>query len=390
MKRSFLMLSVLLMAAGLAFATNPATLKQAKNQAAREGKPILIEFVQPDCDFCQMAAHDFAANDTILNALISVVYLPLDVNSPEGERLSAAYYVQSDFPVFALTDSSGEIIDHWTGYNNPAFFVGALRRVLSAPITIKARYKMLQNAPTVDNAVFLAKYNTEIGDNLKSAELFRQAQDLKNGDIYVYDIFRSKADAVWKGNLQFEQLIPAADDVLVLKGNDITAIAGVARLIGNVARKTGNTSEIARYLKAGIDITSGRDDIRSREWHALFAGDWALYVDHDTAGATSIEKENLGAGWENNPGRFYSYARWCLERKINLDEAETYARQAVDRASEGKFKASILVTLSGIYEARGKISDAAGAMETAAQQDPDNSWYASEAKRLRDLASEKK
>lgn len=390
MKRSIVMLMILAMAAAMALAANPTSLEQAKTQATHEKKPILIEFFEPDCEFCQMAARDFASNDTILAVLNSIVYLLLDVNTEEGERLTSVYYVQSEFPVFVLTDSGGEIIDHWTGYNNAAPFISKLNKALSSPITIKARYEMLKSAPTVDNAIFLAKYNAEIGDNVESAQLYRQAQDMRNSKTYVYDIFQNTADAVWKGKLQFEQLLPAADDVLVLNAGDETQIAGVARIIGNVARKTGNTSEIVKYLKAGIDITAGRTDRRSKEWHSLFTGDWALYAEHDTAKAISIEKESLGANWENRPVKFYSYARWCLERKINLGEAESYATQAVERAPDGKFKASLLSTLADIYEARGKITDAAATMGEAARQNPANTKYASEAKRLRTLADEKK
>jgi hypothetical protein len=236
----------------------------------------------------------------------------------------------------------------------------------------------------------LARFNAEIGDNVKSAELYRRAQELRESKTYVYDIFQNMAEAVWKDKIQFEQLIPAADDVLVQRADDITQVAGVARIIANVARKTGKTSEISKYLKAGIDITEGRTDPRSREWQALFTGDWALYVEHDTARAVSIEKENLGPDWENRPDKFYSYSKWCLDRKINLGEAEIYARQAVGRATEGKFKATILATLSGIYEAQGKITEAAASMRTAVGQDSTNTWYPSEVKRLRDLAGKKK
>ncbi len=387
MKRAFVLIIAAISLVCTSQAQKPSTLEQARQQANQQKKAILIEFFQPDCEFCQQAIHDFAANDTILALMKSIVYLPLDVNLPEGERLSKTYFVQNDYPVFALTDSSGEIIDHWTGYSNAALFAQRLNKSLADPVTIQSRYKKFESAPTPDEAIFLAKYYNEIGDDVKSAELYRRAQTLRNSPAYLYDIFQNTANAVWKGNLPFEQLIPAADDVLVAQAGNPTQVAGVARIISNVARKTGNTSEIARYLQAGIDISKGRNDIRSKDWYTLFTADRALYVEHDTTGATSIEKANLGAEWENKPGKFYSYAKWCLERKINLAEAEDYARQAVDRASEGKFRASTAVTLAGIYEARGNLAEAANTMEMAVKQDPSNIWYASEAKRLRGMVN---
>jgi hypothetical protein len=95
-----------------------------------------------------------------------------------------------------------------------------------------------------------------------------------------------------------------------------------------------------------------------------------------------IRKTSLGTGWENNPEKFFNFAKWCLERKIDLEEAETFARQAVDWASSDKLKVSVYNTLAGICEIRRKLDDAIRAMQIATGQDPSNEKYATELDRL--------
>jgi tetratricopeptide (TPR) repeat protein len=373
MKRAVFL--ILILAFSSALAQTPANLEQVKKVANQSNKPILLEFFQPDCEFCQLAAQDFANNDTIKTLLQSVVYYPMDVNFPEGESLSTSYYVGNTFPVFVLCDSAGEIIFHWTGYTNVSLFGRSLKEGLANPITIKSRYEMLNSSPTLDNIITLAKYNNEIGENVKAAELYRRAQSIQKGSDYLYNIFENMADAVWKGKSNFEQLLQSADDVLTAKSENITNVAGVGIIVTRVARKVGRTDDIAKYLQAGIDITGSREDKKSKDLYTTLIADQALYVKKDTARAISIKKESMGPDWEKKPQKFYNFAKWCLERNIDLNEAENFASKAIEGSTEGKFRASIMVTLADIYKARGKKTEAVNTMELALKQDPQNSYY---------------
>jgi thioredoxin-related protein len=366
-----------------AMAQIPTTLDQAKTLSRKTNKPILLEFFQPDCEYCQLAAHDFASNDTILEILKSVVYLPFDVNTDEGDRISKSYYVANTFPVFVLADSAGDIIHYWQGYSTVSQFMPLFNQGFANRITIKERYKELSSTPSLDNILFLAKYNTDIGENLKAAELYTQAQEIQNTPNYVYKIFENMADAAWKGKSTFEQLMVAADNVLANKSTDVTAVSNVGIIIARVARKTGRTNDIAKYLQVGLDITNNRMDPKSKEWHVTLLADQALYVKKDTSEALSIKKKALGAGWETRPSKAYGFAKWCLERKINLIEAEKYAKMAVEQVPPGKIKAPILTTLADIYEARGKKSEAIKTLELAAKEDPHNNWYTTKIEGLR-------
>ncbi len=127
MKRIATIILVVLSLTGLALAKTPKTMERAKAIANKLNKPMLLEFYQPDCEYCQLAARDLASNDSIVALLKSVVYLAMDVNSTEGESLAKSYYVDVTFPVFVLTDSTGSIINHWTGYSMPGPFIKSLQ-----------------------------------------------------------------------------------------------------------------------------------------------------------------------------------------------------------------------------------------------------------------------
>ncbi|GAF91543.1 unnamed protein product, partial [marine sediment metagenome] len=97
--------------------------------------------------------------------------------------------------------------------------------------------------------------------------------------------------------------------------------------------------------------------------------------ENDTAKALSMKKASLGQGWETNPEKFYDFAEWCLQRKINLIEAKKYALKSAKRASAGPFKGKILKTTAEIYYALGDTKTAVSLMEAAMEQDPANDYY---------------
>jgi tetratricopeptide (TPR) repeat protein len=390
MKKSAAFALALWAIASIALAQNPTTLEQAKALSGQRHKPILLEFFQPDCDICQLASRDIASNDTIKTALKSVVYLPLDVNSTEGDSLSKLYYVENTFPVFVLADSAADIIYYWQGYSQAGSFIGSLNAGLAAPITIKTRYKKLESSPSISNVLYLAKFNSDVGENLKAAELYQRAQTMLNSSDYLYKIFENYADAVWKGKSTFDELVQASDNVLAASPGSVNTVANVGIIIARVARKVGRTNDIAKYLQAGVAITDSPKDPRAGQWHSTLLADQTLYVKKDTIGAINIKKQALGPDWEKKPGKIYGFAQWCLERKINLVQAENYAKQAVEQTPDGKQKGQILTTLADIYEARGKLPDAISTIQLAAKQDPHNNWYKTKLDELRAEQSGKK
>ena len=88
-----------------------------------------------------------------------------------------------------------------------------------------------------------------------------------------------------------------------------------------------------------------------------------------------MKKKDMGADWTKNPEKFYNFAKWCLERKINLAEADSLARTAIGYAQDGEFKAQVLYTAAEISFERGRLEDAIDLIDQAKTQDPGNTIY---------------
>lgn len=375
---------ITILTATISLAQIPENLERAKALSNSDGKQILIEFYRPDCEYCQLAAHDAATVDSIKSLLSQIIHLPVDVTSESGAKLVTPYYVGDTFPLFVLADSLGQVLYRWLGYINAASFIMSFNTAMASSVTVSEREQRFRNTPTFDDALFLARYYEDIDEYLKAVDIYRQVQSLETDNVtnYSYDIFRNFADAAWNDKAPFDSVRVAADNTLSQVGGDIRAVSGVARIISNVARKTGNTDKIAKYLQAGIDINARYADPKSKEAKVIFMADLTLYEKNDTTEALSQRKSLLPIGWNMNPQECYNFSLWCLERKINMEEVDNWAYQTALHIDEPEQKAMVLYLVAKIREARDHLNDAVAAMEKASELEPNNTRYSLELERL--------
>ncbi len=153
-------------------------------------------------------------------------------------------------------------------------------------------------------------------------------------------------------------------------------------MISRLSRKFKNTHALDKYLEAGLQASNSSRDKKLQESHDLLLAEQFLQIRGDTAEAVRIKKTSMGGGWKNNRDKFYAYAKWCLERKINLEEAETFTRRAIDLVYPGIYRARVLNTLAEICSARGKRTEAIQVTRLAIEQQPENPFYAKQLKLL--------
>jgi len=315
--------------------------------------------------------------------------LPLNVNEPEGERLSEGYNVGTTYPVFILADSKGEIIKRWTGYTGgPAPFIRMLNQALADLVTVDDREASFKANPTYNDALKLAGYFAENREYLKSVAYYRKAVSMGKPTNYDYsfDIFKNMANSVWNDMIPFDSVLPTADAAQSSKQATVDNIIKVGQLMARLGRKTDKTDRIEKYLKAGIDAAARSGTSQKASLDDLTA-DYALHVKADTAGAVSIKKESMGEGWDQERDKFYSFAKWCLEREINLEEAEMHTRRTIDLVYPGQYRARVYGTLAQICEARGDLNGAVRSMEMAVEQEPDNEYYSEQLNKYREKLS---
>ncbi len=289
------------------------------------------------------------------------------------------------YPVFVLTDSAGTEINRWIGYTGGSTaLIRTLNWALQDLTPIVSRESRFKSNPTKNEALFLAGYFSKSGKYDKSVAYYRRALNLGSGGYdYAFEIFSNTANAVWNEMFPFDSVYPAADAVLTSNARRKDNIVKVAQLMTRLSRKFNNYRGLEKYIQAAIDISAGDNATRQ-----LFKADYALCITNDTAAALSIKKKTMGPAWENNRDLFYEYARWCLERRINLDEAEMYARKTINLVYPGMYRARVLGTVAEICEARGNLDGAIEAVRSAMGEDPDNLLYQNLLKRFEDAAGQ--
>ncbi|MBN2227725.1 MAG: hypothetical protein JW763_10210 [candidate division Zixibacteria bacterium] len=300
-------------------------------------------------------------------------------------ELSERYQVGYTYPVFILTDSTGEVIKRWTGYTGGAkALIATLDQALSDMIGIDERVARCAQNPSFDDAVFLARYYADAKDHIKAISYFRLADKLNTNSRvgFVYDIFANTANAVWDDLLPFQDALDAADSVINSKQWNTEHMINVGRLMVHLARKKNKTEAVGKYLLAAINAASNSRNAHHQESYQLLRADYALHITHDTVEAVTLKKVSLGKGWEENRDKSYDFARWCLERKVNLAEAEQHVRKTVDLVYPGKIRAMVLNTLAEIVFARGDTVRAAKIARLAVDQEPDNEYYQQQLRRF--------
>jgi len=319
------------------------------------------------------------------------VHLSLNVKKGEGVELSKQYKIGIFYPVFILINSDGDIITRWDSYYGAKRFINTLNRALSDMTTIKERLNRFRIKPSLYDALFLAKYHADIYEHLQAVEYYRQAQMLNTNKMenYYFEIFSNTANAAWNEKITFEDVLPVADTAIKSNDNNPVKIVKIVRVISNLSRKLFKTDQIEKYLRYGLDASANNPNPSMIKANNQLKIDFALYVRKDTAEAIKIKKETLGPNWENNPDKFYSFSKWCLDRKVNLEEAERYVRRAESMAEPGEFKAGVLSVLADICYCRGKTDEAIKYINIVIAQDADKDKYKQQLKKYQESKAKK-
>lgn len=370
-------LAFIIILSGLTVAEEAKSFDDALKLSGQLNKPVLLEFFKEDCEYCSQAAQDAINRDDIKQALRQIVHYTVNFKSEPGKKLEETYQVGIYFPVFYLLNGSGDIIQRWTGYTTAQRFIGQLNNALNDLTTIHEKEARFKAKPTQTDALFLARYYTDIWDYLKANSYYGMAREILGGDpsYYSYDIFQNCANAAWQDTIPFDQVLPAADSVLTFRSSSKTDILKVAQIMVRLGRKLNKTDRIGKYIQAAIGITSGSKSAKDIEDNTLLKSEYALYVDNDTTEAIRLKKTTLPSGWESNPEHFYGYAKWCLEHDIDLDNAKAYTLRASEMASPGEFRGKVYSTLAQICDALSDYKEAVQYMRLAIKEDPHDPFY---------------
>jgi tetratricopeptide (TPR) repeat protein len=314
-------------------------------------------------------------------ALGDVVLLEVDCEQGAGIDLAKTHTV-TGYPTFVLVNAGGATLDRWAGYGKD-FFLETLADGLSDPTTIAEKRARYEAAPTVRDAARLARYHDSLEEYREAVALYRAIQELDPGQDRTYDIFRSIAYGHLEGEQYTLDEVRAAADVAVasegISPGDLGYLVRLARYVG---RRAGEPRLFVPYLEPALAATRDSEDPDVQRTHASLQVDHALLIEGDALKAVALKRETYAEGWQDDSSQLNSFAWWCFENRVNLEEAETLAAKGVELAEPGKARGQILDTLAEILAAQGKRVEAAAAMERAVAEAPDEEHFRNQLERF--------
>ncbi len=361
-----------------------SSLKEAKMSASENDLPILLVIGVDWSKQSQMFDKKLKKNTEISSAVFdNAILCTVNADEEEGSETARLYHVRN-YPAFVLTGADGDIIDQWYGFGCDECFIKRLNSSLEDPVTIKERITRFRYEPTEADALKLGEIRHAQGFFGEAVSYYRRAQELGPESEINYDsmIF----GAMTYGN--YDQLFSSLD---VKKQADLVMLSGeskpeellkLAFSMGKIAERAKDISLFEPYLKAAVERTAELDDkgLLGKRKHLL--PEYALHIENDVEKALELKKEIQPEGWKKSADLLNNFAWWCFQKQINLEEAEKYARKALEMAQPGIQKANILDTLAEIVNSSGNHQEALEYIRLAVAEQPENDYFQNQEKRF--------
>jgi hypothetical protein len=311
----------------------------------------------------------------LITSLQKVILLTIDAEKGDGIALAKRYKVKG-YPTFVLLNGSGSVVDYWSGYEKN-YFLKTFSDAISDTSAIESKTARFQNTPTIRDATSLGRFSSASSDFKAAVSYYSTAQKIKTDSTqdFTFEILENTVNGLNKKLYTQDDVVKAADAVLVSNDKTPEDVIETAQMMLGVDKADGKIDMVQKYLEAALKVSENEKDEYLKQAHNGILVDYNLYAKNDTGAAVSQKKANMPKGWENNSADLNEFAWWCFENKLNLKEAESFARHAVDIAEPGETKAMILDTAAEICFARGNQVDAVKFAKMAIFESPNSKYY---------------
>ncbi len=291
-----------------------------------------------------------------------------------------------------MVDADRQVTAGWIGYDGPASFAARVADGVADQRTIERKKTAFAEEPTALLARTLA-HNTALGyDFAGAAALLKQARDLDpvagaadSATILFFIYYAAQSGGATLDDFEAEAKIAvAAPDATASDHFD------VAGMMSSLASSQGDPKRASSFLKLAMaHATEGmsEEDLASRERLAI---PYALIVTGDTNKAIALKKATFPEDWQDDANKLNSFAWWCFENNVNLDEAEELALRGIELATTDRQRASILDTAAEICNALGNCDQAVVLMKKAIELSPDSDSFKEQLARFEKVRDEAK
>ena len=318
-------------------------------------------------------------------ALESVVLFKVDAEKGEGIDLAKEYRVQG-YPTFVLANAEGAVMDTWSGYGKDSF-LETCGLAVADPTTIDEKRGRFEYAATAKDAKTLARFHGTRGEYPEAIALVDRAVVIEPTAANRFDKFYFTMRAHLKAGEEFplEQVTAAAQAVLASSDAEPGTLVELADMMAYVGKNADQPRLVVPYLEPALKATEGTEDERLVAARQGLEIEYAMLVLGDKDKALDLKLASLPEDWKDDPSGLNSFAWWCFENQLNLEEAEMLARRGAELATPGKERAMILDTTAELCNARGNCDDAVELMRQALEEDPDSKHYARQLTRFEEI-----
>jgi len=288
-----------------------------------------------------------------------------------------------------LASKDGETLYRWWGYSKEDF-LKEIKIGLEDPTTITEKKERFSKNPDERTAKALAIYHYTRRELKESENYYLKAAKLSADYDYAYELYDLYRRG-FRGELYSrEQVLAATDKALASESvNTRSKLRIYDQMGGQAILMFPDDPDILGYIKSGQEFASTVSGEEYQRYKDRLAISYLVYIDNNIPKAVELKKSTYEEGWQENARQLNSYAWWCFENKINLEEAEKMAERGIKLAEPGSEKANIIDTLAEIVNLRGDPARAAQLIDEAVEEDPDREFFKQQQKRFHDLAKPK-
>ena len=295
-------------------------------------------------------------------------------------------YNVKGYPTFVLASKDGETLQRWWGYGKDGF-LKEMNNGLSDPSTIAEKKERFATTPDAKTATALAKYHYTRGELKDSETYYLDAAKYDPENDYSYDLYDLYRRGFRSNLYTKDQIIAAADKALASEYVDTASKLRIFDQMGGGAiLMFPDATDVFSYIRKGYAFAKDITDENLQIYKDRIDVAYTLYIDKDIPIAVELKKNTFKEGWQDNVQNLNSFAWWCFEHKINLEEAEKMATRGVKLADAGSQKANIMDTLAEIVNLQGDPLRASEIINEAVNENPDSEYLQKQQVRFRELA----
>ena len=283
-----------------------------------------------------------------------------------------------------MANKNGESLHRWWGYSKEMLFeeLDLGFSDLTTTAEKEARYK---NNPDAKTARLLASFYNTQGEIKKAATFFEDAAKYDPDNDYAMELFQIYSMGYRKNIYNLQEMQSVADRAVRSTEIDEDAKTGIYAQMTSIIKENPQDEKMLTFLSQGYEYLNKHENSAPKWAKDAINISYALYIEKNIEEAVKLKKLSYEDGWEDNPGDLNSFAWWCFENKINLDEARKFGQKGIKLAQPGREKAMILDTVAEIVNLDGSPKEAIVLMEQALTEDPENEYYQKQLERFRKL-----